>query len=656
MSGSLPAEADEIALDRMYAQNAGLEPGDTITLKGKSLKITGLIAVPDYSCLFESNTDMMFDSINFSVALMTEEGYETVESVHQFYNYAWVYDTAPSDDVQEKNASDDLLEALKETLISYNAKQLFRNGLKNASVVTVTDYLPRYENQAINFTGEDMGGDKAMFILFDYLVTVILAFVFAITISNTISRESCVIGTLRASGYSRGELIRHYMVLPVAVTFVAAAIGNLIGYTFLKSFMVSIYYNSYSLCTYETLWNAEAFLDTTVVPVMLMFVINLAVLTHKMKLSPLDFIRRNLSRRKKKRALHLDKRIPFMHRFRLRILMQNIPNYLTLFIGILLGAVIIVFGLMYGPLLEDYADLVTESMLAQYQYVMMDSQETENESAEKFCLTELQTMNKRYMTDEVSVYGIWENSAYITAEIPEGQVLVSNGMMDKYQLKPGDTLTLKEEFEDKTYDFVVAEDYRYDAGLAVFMNREDYLELFGKSDTYFTGYFSDVELTDLPEASIAAVITQEDLTKLSRQLLVSMGDFMILFRYFGVLMFILLMYLLSRQIIEKNAQSISMTKILGFTDGEIGGLYIAATSVVVIISLLLAVPITDTMLRWMFSSYLYTEITGYFPYMVSNQCFIIMVLLGIASYGFVALLQMRKISRIPKSDALKNVE
>jgi putative ABC transport system permease protein len=116
------------------------------------------------------------------------------------------------------------------------------------------------------------------------------------------------------------------------------------------------------------------------------------------------------------------------------------------------------------------------------------------------------------------------------------------------------------------------------------------------------------------------------------------------------------MFILSKQIIEKNTQSISMTKILGFTNSEIGGLYIIATSIVVILSLLISIPIIDVTLRWIFSGYLYKEITGYFPYIVSNNCYIAMVVLGIVSYAVIAVFQMIKINRIPKSDALKNVE
>ena len=43
---------------------------------------------------------------------------------------------------------------------------------------------------------------------------------------------------------------------------------------------------------------------------------------------------------------------------------------------------------------------------------------------------------------------------------------------------------------------------------------------------------------------------------------------------FAIAIYMILIYLLSKIIIEKNAQSISMTKILGYTNGEISRLYI----------------------------------------------------------------------------------
>lgn len=108
-----------------------------------------------------------------------------------------------------------------------------------------------------------------------------------------------MIGTLRASGYTRGELIRHYMAMPCIVTLISAVLGNILGYTVMKNICARMYYGSYSLPTYETVWNAEAFLETTVVPVVLMILINFWILYRKLKLSPLQFLRRDLSRKKR---------------------------------------------------------------------------------------------------------------------------------------------------------------------------------------------------------------------------------------------------------------------------------------------------------------------------------------------------------------------
>lgn len=637
MEGRKPEVDDEIAIDRMYADNNELAVGDTITVGERKLTITGLVALPDYSCLFENNTDMMFDSLTFCVGIMTKEGFESLGDEHLHYVYAWKYDMEPADESKEKEISDDFMKVIAKNAI-------------------LTGFVPRYANQAIQFTGEDMGGDKAMITLFLYIVIVILAFVFAITTSNTITREAAVIGTLRASGYTRGELIRHYLLLPLVVTLFSAIVGNILGYTVMKDYMADLYYGSYSLPTYVTLWNAEAFVETTVVPFVLMLVINLLILVSKLKLSPLKFLRHDLSKSTKKKAFRLNSKISFPIRFRLRIIFQNVPNYITLFVGILFASLIMVFGMMFGPLLEEYSVEIQASIFADYQYVLKTQVDTDTEDAEKYCVTTLRTVTDKYPTEDITIYGIEENSEYIDIGFHDKEAYVSNGYMIKYGLKEGDVITLKSPYSDDAYDFIVAGEYEYPAALAIFLPRGEFNQIFDKAEDYYTGYLSNEKLDDIDDTFISTIITEDDLTKLSRQLTVSMGNFMVIFKYFGIIMFLLLMYLLSKQIIEKNAGAISMVKILGYSNGEIGGLYIAATTVSVVISLILSIPICYYILKWLFGTYLYTEISGYIPYIVSETIFVKVVIYGILSYAAVAAMQMLKISRIPKSDALKNVE
>ncbi len=76
MDGALPSSENEIAIDRMHADNAGLKVGDRIAVGGEDYTISGLVANVDYSTLFEKNTDMMFDAIGFDVGLLTQSGFE----------------------------------------------------------------------------------------------------------------------------------------------------------------------------------------------------------------------------------------------------------------------------------------------------------------------------------------------------------------------------------------------------------------------------------------------------------------------------------------------------------------------------------------------------------------------------------------------------
>ena len=659
MEGSMPEKTDEIAIDRMYADNNSLKVGDVIASKDQSWRVTGLVALSDYSALFSDNNDSMFDAIKFGVAIVTEDGFAQLDQSKMTWQYAWKYNQSPKNDIEEKEISDDLMSDINSTIV-------------------LDSYTPRYLNQAINFTGEDMGSDRGMMIVLLYMIIVIMAFVFSVTISNTISKEANVIGTLRASGYTRGELVRHYMMVPIFVTLIGAGVGNILGYTVLKDVCAGMYYGSYSLPTYVTLWNSEAFILTTIVPVVMMAVITFVVLSYKMTLSPLKFLRRDLRRRKQKHALPLSVHIPFFNRFRIRVILQNISNYLVLFIGILFADMLLLFGLGLPVVLNHYKATIGDNMLASYQYMLQmpvgtvdedhklesmlnmmmfnRSVETDNTDVEKFSAYSLKMQQNATRTEEILLYGIEPDSQYVHLDLQPTDVYISSAYADKYLLQPGDTITLKETYEDKSYDLTITGIYKYEGALDVFMSREALNAMFDLGSDYFCGYFSSSEITDIDSKYIGSVIDIEDLTKISRQLEQSMGGMMYMVDGFAMLIFIVLMYLLSKIIIEKNAQSISMSKILGYTNSEVSRLYIVSTFVVVAVSILISMPLVYQALVYVFRWMLINSMSGWIPIYLGKSVYVKMFIMGIISYGVVALLEYRRIQKIPMDTALKNVE
>ena len=655
--GRLPAADDEIALDNIHTLKCNIKVGDRIPVDGHELTVVGLVALPEYSALFKSNADLMFDYNGFGVGVMTKEGFDHFSSDHVTVSYTWLFRTAPVTEKEKKDASQKVLDALREELITANTKIYERAmaGEQGLSMLEITEYLPAYENKSINFAGEDMGGDGAAMEIFLYLVVAVLAFIVAVTTINTISKEAAVIGTLRASGYTRGEMVRHYMVLPTITFFLGMVVGNVLGYTSMYGFMLRIYRSMYSLGKTPATWHWGAFIRTTLIPAAIMLLINVTILCVKMRVRPLSFLRRDISGSRKKRAVRLSERIPFTWRYRIRIILQNMPNYITMMVGVIMAGAVIIFGLMFKPLLDEVSKRIEDTTISRYQYILKTPEEADVETAEKFAVATLETSRADFKPDEISVYGIVEQSRYVKKEIPEGQVLLSNGFMDKYSVSEGDTVSLYDKYSDKYYDFKVAGEYPYEASLAVFMRLDEFNETFGKTPDYYSGYYSDREL-DLQASNVYMTLDSKTFGRFADQLWKSFADLMGPVKWFGVIMFVLMVYLLAKQIIERNATSISMAKILGFTGGEIGGLYIVSTTIVVVASLLLAVPLVDRLMRLIFRTYLYKRMSGYLPYCISNDCYVKMVLLGLASYAAVAVLQLIKIRRIRKSDALKDVE
>lgn len=649
LDGDFPQNENEIAVDRMHADNAGMKVGDKISVSGKEFKITGLIAYVNYSTLHEKKTDLMFDAIKFDVAMVTQEGFDRLDkSIH--YSYAWKYDHAPADDIEEKEQSDSFMEAVVTQVM------LAGNDME--------DYTPKYGNPAINFATDDMGSDKAMGgMLLDILV-VIIAFIFAVTISNTIANESSAIGTLRALGYTKGELVCHYLSMPVIVTLLAAIVGNILGYTVFKNVVVSMYYNSYSLPVYKTIWNPDAFLKTTVLPVIIMLVVNLIVIVRMMQHTPLQFLRHDMKKNKSKKAMRLP-RWNFMSRFRLRIMFQNKANYLILFVGILFIMEMLAMAVGMPDTLDYYKSNTDGMMFAKYQYVLKSYVDEEgnivstgNKDAEKFDMTSLLKKSDA-LDEEVSIYGIADNSSYVKINdfdsLKKNEVYISDSFSQKYALNEGDEVKLDAQYEKKTYTFKVKGIYDKSQSIAVFMPIDKFADIFDLKDDQFSGFLSDTKIKDIDENNIATTITIHDITKMADQLDHSMGAYMSYFQVLCILLAAVMIYLLTKLIIEKNETAISMTKILGYENKEIASLYLVSTSIVVVLADLISVVIGTLVMKVAWKMMLFSY-SGWFAFKVKPLGYVKMFAFVLIGYLIVMVFDFKRIKKIPMDQALKNVE
>lgn len=129
-------------------------------------------------------------------------------------------------------------------------------------------------------------------------------------------------------------------------------------------------------------------------------------------------------------------------------------------------------------------------------------------------------------------------------------------------------------------------------------------------------------------------------------------------QYFQILCILLsavLIYLLTKIIIEKNENAISMTKILGYENREIASLYLLSTTMIVIIANVISVVLGTLVMNQAWKAIMFSY-SGWFAFVVEPTGYAKMFLFVLVGYLFVMILDFARIKKIPMDEALKNVE
>ena len=631
--GTLPNSANEIALDRLYCQNNNLNIGDHIKIANKSFKLSATISLFDYSALFKNNTDSMFDANKFSIALITAEAYNDISNDNIVYNYAYLYPSRLNDlDAHNRN-----------TLLS---KSLYAKLL--ASGNRLDSFLAKEDNQAIKFSIDDIEGDLTMMIIFSVIIVVGLAFVFALSIKSQIEAEAKSIGTLKAMGYKNSELLIQYLIIPIFITLLAGIFGNILGYTAIKSYIVSLYYHSYSLPLYTTFYNPKALLYTTILPILMVLIINILIILKVLLIPSLNLLRNQLITKKNKKVIKLSHKINFISKFQIRVILQNKGTYIALFFGTLFATIILLFGLMMNPLLSHYKKETINSQIAPYQTIL--KADIDGLDGEKLYVKTID-----YKKDQIMIFGLEKygsDSKYLNNLNIEdkNKVVISSDLSSKYGFKRGKNIKLEEKYLSASYSFDIDGVYQTTGMLIIFMDSNLFKESF---DDYLISYFSDNKL-DINDEYVYKTISLDDLIVVSNQLSDSMGRVFVLFTAVSVILFILLIFLLAKIVIEKNQNQISMLKIIGYKTYDINKIYNASTGIVTMVSLIISTFLAQFVIKVLWDIVLKEKMSGWLDFYVAPYLYPMIFGIGLCSFALVYLIETKKISKINLALALKD--
>lgn len=661
--GMQPVREDEIAIAGITADANNLSVGDVIEVDGRPFKITGTFSVPDYTAILRNRTDLFVDPVFFGLGLVSEEGFQRFGS--NGIKYCYSYHTA--DELSKDEAFDKL-------------KEIYRIASESA---IISDSVTAFDNNAMNYLMNDMGGDVPMITTLLVLILFSLSFLFTVQAKSMIEEEAPVIGTLLASGYTSAEIMKHYLLLPMLVTSSAAVIGNILTYSGLYRIFADMYYQFFSLPPFQPVFNPGAFLVTTLIPLFVIFFVNYLMLSLKFRISPLRFLRRELSRRKKRSRIHLA--LPFMKAFRIRVLMDHKVNLFALFFGLFIANILLVFGLSFQPLMDEFSEDMMNEMPYRYTYLLRYPYEVRGErEVHKGLIVKMDTYfhsgGAKSMKDtqsggsggeseeaeSISYYGLSKGTKYQNLgnidELKEGEVIVSGGFLNKHGLKIGDRFAFAKPYSDKLYVSTVSGQIPEVKSIVVFMPIEELNRAFeidggfgGEfEDGFFNAYFSDKQI-DFDDGILLTTINRETVGKSMEHLLSGFDRASLVVSIVSVSFYFMFMYVLGKLIIDRSKVNISYLKIFGFNTSEIASIYINSIRNAVFVYLILIVPLLDFLGKKLITLSL-LKFDYYIEVSIPCRVYALAVVLGFALYVSVQFLQTRKISKMNMVEGLKNTK
>lgn len=487
------------------------------------------------------------------------------------------------------------------------------------------------------------------------ILLILLSYVLSVFVVHSIDQESAVIGALYALGVKRKNLMAHYVTLPTVITFVSGLIGTLLGYSSLGvPIQMQDCYNYYSLPDLDVIYMPYLFIYGIVVPPVISIIVNSLVIRKRLSKPVLTMIR-NEQKVGNGKDIRLGN-MSFMNLFKIRQMLRESRTGFTVVFGMFVSLLLVMMSLeIYTYCANVNRDYVNDT---KYEYMYTYKYPTE-EVPEGGYEAYAKTLKKKIYgyNFDITVMGLTENNPFFDVNLSDSssKVAISSSIAYKYGLDVGDTLTLKDDEADKIYAFEIASVAQYAPSFMVFMPYDKALELFDEPEDYFNVVFSDHAL-DVETGRLYATTTKTDVKKAAGIFSDIMQGMILTIGGVSVLIFIVVMYLMMKVMIDRSSFNIALIKIFGYRNKEVKKMYLDGNFYIITIGALISIPLTkwimDVAYEPAFVPNIACGIDKSFPFWMYLAIFAGILIL----YFIINHLLIRRIRKMVPAEVLKNRE
>lgn len=585
--GRVEAEKGEVMLEKRYAESHNKGVGDTITIAGENFRICGIGTAPDYDYLLKTISDAGTDSYSFSIAFVSEEDYAMLEGSKEGirsedYAYSYLLNGKMSD-----------------------------SELKKSGIPGLLSFLTAASNPRIGSSAEKVMIYRVTAIIGGIILLMLFSYIIALFVMHNIDKESKIIGVYYSMGVPKSDLIKHYIVEPVLISFLGGVVGTLIGFSPIGvRALIDQTVSLYSVPEFgsSVQWYIAAY--GLFVPALVAAAVNYHSLSKKLSKQPLELLR-NEPENSRIKKLKL-RSSGFMSTFRIRNLFKEIRYVVILCIGIIMGMMMIMLPLDTYTCINAVKKQNDKDIKYTYTYTL--KQPLKEGMVPVSDQVYSKTLKKTYLgyTLDITIMGIRNDNQFFDFDVETdgNTIVIAQGTATKYGYKTGDSITLLDELEDREYTFTIKDIVPYSVGLTAFMDIDSMRKLFGQSDNFYNTVMTTEKLDAGPEY-IYGVTSKEDILEFTDQVLESMMSTITMCMTVGITIYLAVMFLMMKMMIDRSSRQISLFKILGYSEREIRKLYLDGNAVAVLISALIAAPVAKFIIDLLWPMMVYNQPAGY---------------------------------------------
>lgn len=621
--GGMP-EDGEALITQNFADIHGIKVGDVVDLGKYSYKVSAFATKADYIYMLEKLSGYV-EKDKFAVMVVTHDDYDKIDADETGY-YSIKYNRDNDKEVREK-LNDDYV---------------------------IASYLAATTNTRISMPVNEGDAVSNMATMYAPIMFIIVLALIVMVLGRNIRNEQYLLGTFIALGFSRKQIVGHYMRFGLLPGIVGSVLGTIAAIPVTKA--ITYFYIAYDFekINYTVRYDVAAVLAALILP-SLLYCLAIAVQASKLlRKSAVDLLR-NTGKNSRAIRIMRNSHARTQLKMRVRSVLGHPGRSVVTVIGVCVAAFCILTGLIMRDSLDSLMhDGLTSSVKYEYLYRLNSLGNGTPDKGEALFQNYYEVENN---TVQLSTQGIDEGSKYFPDETDTGEKLdldkyyLASAASETYGVKPGDEFTFYNIADLKEHKVKISGVVTDNTHCYLYTSRDNATKLAGVDSGTYNCIISDKKL-DLDKDLVASETNMAVSADTMQNIMAPMNAIIIGIEVLGIVLGVFILYLVINMIVSETGTNISVMKVLGFSRKEISNRVLNVNHVLVCIGFLIGIPAA-----YAFVKVGYSDTIENYGMLLSPVVTVKALVLGFIftwiTYELSLLLQKRKISRIDMVESLK---